>query len=115
MSIENATKLPFYALGKFDTSNISPKAFNKNMAVPDSSSDIIHRNKFSVNSSNFDQIKAESSKLHGISDLKNKDLNNYLNPLAQITHTEKYNIKPNQTNRACFEKQRAKYYIKYLF
>ena len=88
-TIEYPVKLPFYAIGKFDLSNISPKPFNKNMSIPDSASDILHRNKFSVNSSNFDLVKTDYAKLHPLNDLINKDLNNYLNPLNQINHTEK--------------------------
>jgi len=82
-------KLDFYAMGKIETSNISPKPFNKNMSIPDSSANILNRNKFSVNSSDFDNVKNEYGKLHSLNELKNKELNNYLSPLNQLTHSEK--------------------------
>ncbi len=81
------TKMPFYALGQFDTSNFSARPFSRSNAVPDTSASLVERNKFSINSTFHDQHAAKPK--NDLSEMKNKNLNNYLKPLVPYTNAEK--------------------------
>jgi len=81
------TKMPFYSLGQIDTSCFKARPFTRNSAVPDSGSNIINRNKYSINSESFQErfVKPKSD----LSEMKNKSMNNYLQPLTQYKKEEK--------------------------
>ena len=80
-------KLPFYALGQLDSSQFQARPFTRNSALPDSAANLIQRNQFSVSSVSYQEhlIKPKSD----LSEMRNKSLNNYLQPLVSYNKGEK--------------------------
>jgi hypothetical protein len=98
------TKLNYYAYGQTPETTIHNHKFEFNRGIQDSSSDILHRNCLSLNSSNYEGIRNNYKKLNTL-DKMSKETNNYLHPLKTYKSNEKY---PNIGNHETFNIEREK-------
>jgi hypothetical protein len=106
---ESEHPLVFYALGK-----VKNKSINNNIGLftsqgfRSSSNDMIYRNMFSMNSSNFDDIKKNKE----YSTIKKQILeeNDYLNPIKIYKSFHKYDVHNNCINQETFNLAKKKYY-----
>lgn len=114
------TPMSFYALGKRmyksnSAQNLLEKNFFQNStlcnnAYRDRSSDILERNLFSVNSSNFD-LKKENYKSAGVLQNANKNDNNYLNPIPSLQRQYKFDLKPYFLNKFTLQKYITNFFV----
>lgn len=114
------TPMIFYALGKrMYKSNSAQNLLGKtsfqkstlcNNAYRDRSSNILERNIFSVNSSNFD-LKKENYKTAGVLKDANKNDNNYLNPIPSLQRQYKFDIKPYFLNKFTLQKYITNFFV----
>ena len=114
------TPMSFYALGKRmyksnSAQNLLEKAsFQKtnlcNNAYRDKSNDILERNIFSVNSSNFD-LKKDNYKSAKILQDSNQNDNNYLNPIPSLQRQYKFDLKPYLLNKFTLQKYITHFFV----
>ena len=114
------TPMSFYALGKRmyksnSAQNLLEKAsFQKtnlcNNAYRDKSNDILERNIFSVNSSNFD-LKKDNYKSAKILQDSNQNDNNYLNPIPSLERQYKFHLKPYLLNKFTLQKYITHFFV----
>lgn len=114
------TPMSFYALGKrMYKSNSAQNLFKKasfqktnlcNNAYRDKSNDILERNIFSVNSSNFD-LKKDNYKSAKILQDSNQNDNNYLNPIPSLQRQYKFDLKPYLLNKFTLQKYITHFFV----
>ena len=110
-----STKLPYYAYGERQgyitpSTNTFPR-FVRNNAYKDKASDFLERNAFSLNSSQYNQLKTNYTKLSTLSQ-KNFENNNYLNPLPSFERRYKNELNPLLINQMTFNKYRLQQFSK---
>jgi len=114
--------MPFYSLGQIDTSGFSARPFTRNLAVPDSSASIIQRNQLSIYSNTFERNLVKPK--HDINEVKNKNLNNYLQPITSYSNSEKYlcyfkyerySIQKEQTNKETYRLEKSKLFTRLIY
>ena len=103
--------LDFYALGNFPQKNVEIPKLKYNSAFKDTSNDILHRNKLSLNSDNLQNLRNSSKNL---SVLKSSKIatNNYMDPLKVFKNDQSYNIQNNLVNKETYRLTKDKYHTK---
>ena len=110
LDIKNPT-IEFYALGKFPKGNIDIPTLKYNKSFKDTSNDILYRNKLSLNSENFQNLRNSSKKLFTLNN-SNIPNNNYLDPFKVFRNNESYNIENNLVNKETYRLTKDNYYAK---
>ena len=114
MSITTENKNPtleFYALGKFPKKNVEIPILKYNKSFKDTSNDLLYRNKLSLNSENFQNLRNSSKNLYALKD-SNINNNNYLDPLKVFKNKESYNIENNLVNKETYRITKDKHYAR---
>lgn len=110
-SNEKNPTLEFYALGKFPKQNIDIPSLKYNKSFKDTSNDLLHRNKLSLNSDNLQDLRGTAKQLNSLKS-SNINNNNYLEPLKVFKNSESYNIENNYVNKETYRLTKDKHYAK---
>ena len=102
--------LDFYAIGNYHKKIEVPR-MKSNSAFRDTSNDLLHRNKLSLNSSNLENMRNTHKELFSIRDSKINN-NNYLDPLVTYKSINNYSIDNNMSNKEMYNITRQKLYSK---
>ena len=102
--------LDFYALGKVHDPPIYTSTFCHNKGFYSTSNDLITRNLFSLNTTQFDNLK--KNKFNSTLSQQNIKENNYLRPLDVYNTYQKYSIPSNVINTETYNIAKEKLFAK---
>ena len=102
--------LDFYALGKVHDPPIYTSTFCHNKGFRSTSNDLITRNLFSLNTTQFDNLK--KNKFNSTLSQQNIKENNYLRPLDVYNTYQKYSIPSNVINKETYNIAKEKLFTK---
>jgi hypothetical protein len=102
--------LDFYALGKVHDPPIYTSTFCHNKGFRSTSNDLITRNLFSLNTTQFDNLK--KNKFNSTLSQQNIKENNYLRPLDVYNTYQKYSIPSNVVNTETYNIAKEKIFTK---
>jgi hypothetical protein len=102
--------LDFYALGKVHDPPIYTSTFCHNKGFRSTSNDLITRNLFSLNTTQFDNLK--KNKFNSTLSQQNIKENNYLRPLDVYNTYQKYSIPSNVVNTETYNISKEKIFTK---
>lgn len=108
---QNTAGLDYYALGKRPNNNNNIPVLKYNRSFKDTSNDLLHRNKLSLNSENFNGLRETAKNLYSLTS-SNINNNNYLEPLKVFKNKEGYNIEKNYQNKEMYRLTKDKFYAK---
>ena len=102
--------LDFYTLGKVHDPPIYTSTFCHNKGFRSTSNDLITRNLFSLNTTQFDNLK--KNKFNSTLSQQNIKENNYLRPMDVFTAYQKYSIPSNVANTETYNIAKEKIFTK---
>ena len=102
--------LDFYALGKVHDPPIYTSTFCHNKGFRSTSNDLITRNLFSLNTTQFDNLK--KNKFNSTLSQQNIKENNYLKPLDVYNTYQKYSLPSNVVNTETYNIAKEKLFTK---
>jgi hypothetical protein len=102
--------LDFYALGKVHDPPLYTSTFCHNKGFRSTSNDLITRNLFSLNTTQFDNLK--KNKFNSTLSQQNIKENNYLRPLDVYNTYQKYSIPSNVVNTETYNIAKEKIFTK---
>ena len=103
--------LEFYALGNYSKDNLEVPKMKSNNAFRDTSSDLLNRNKLSLNSNNLENLRNSHKEMFTIYNSK-IDTNNYMNPLKVFKSVDNYSIDKNMVNKEMYRLTKDKLFAK---
>lgn len=112
MTTENPAliKFDFYALGKTNQFHQTSHLTSNVNHISNYSNNILERNALSLNSSNLESIRNNFKNQHSVTEIQNKETNNYLNPINMYRSKDIYKINSNFSNKETFNVLREKYF-----